>query len=594
MPNVFRPEHNALDQIFANEMRFMIPEYQRPYSWQALGKSDRNSQINRMWDDLWSFFNDMEEDKEYFLGSMVIIERKLRTLEVVDGQQRLTSLLLLFTAMRCFLRRRLEGSGGAELGPEVRKFAERAVTRLEEFVYNEQSFGLAPELKVKIEYSTGYDYDGALKAAAACNDRGAVGHVDDRFDEVVDRYFDNRDYFLARLEQEFLDEQEFSIERAQLFDRFFTFLATRVALVLIKTTDFETAYSIFEILNNRGLPLTNLDLLRNFVIKKFAEAGGQDGADAWFRLESDYVLTEDFTARWVESVNGAKQRQSAFSGIQKIFNEHYAKRMVSGAVDRFHDDLRRALACYSLIAEPVERIDDPFVRSSVRLIGQLGNTAYSSTLLLAAFRFFGYEGGKPGAALEQLLRQYERQALAIWLQPRRRFSIAAVYRSVRHLLDENPDAAVNELAIDKDDLSDLSARIDGPMSNSVAKVLLAAYVWSSEEPDDVVRAQLRLDNASVEHIIPVTPPRGSQWRDDFSKEFRGKFTQRLGNRTLLTGRMNSRAKNYEFARKKEIYRKTSFGLTRELVALEKITPEWIEQRQAAMVKVLRQRWGLPT
>lgn len=72
------------------------------------------------------------------------------------------------------------------------------------------------------------------------------------------------------------------------------FLQTRVAIVLIKTTDFDTAYSIFEILNNRGLPLSNTDLFRNFVINRFAEQTREDGAALWYRLEDEYALTEEF------------------------------------------------------------------------------------------------------------------------------------------------------------------------------------------------------------------------------------------------------------------------------------------------------------
>lgn len=188
MPNVFRPEHSALDNIFAQNMQFIIPEYQRPYSWQAEGKSDRNNQINQMWEDLWAFFKEMDGDKEYFLGSMVIIERKLRTLEVVDGQQRLTSLVLLFSAMRCFLERRLAAAGEEALAPELRPYVERARNKLGELVYNETSIGFAPTLKVKIARSAGYDFDAVLGEAAGCKDKSVIGSIskgDTRFDEIA-------------------------------------------------------------------------------------------------------------------------------------------------------------------------------------------------------------------------------------------------------------------------------------------------------------------------------------------------------------------------------------------------------------------------
>lgn len=598
MPNVFHPDHSALDQIFAQNMQFIIPEYQRPYSWQAEGKSDRNNQINQMWDDLWSFFREMNDDKEYFLGSMVIIERKLRTLEVVDGQQRLTSLVLLFTAMRCFLERRLGAEGDAALAPELRQYVERAKNKLGELVYNEQSIGLAPELKVKIARSAGYDFDAVLGDAAGCKDKGIMAKVargDARFEEIAKRYFDNRDYFLERLTATFIDaDGRFGTDEFQELNRFFTFLQTRVAIVLIKTTDFETAYSIFEILNNRGLPLTNTDLFRNFVINRFAEQTRADGAAAWYRLESEYALTEDFTARWVESKTAAKQRQSAFNGIQRIYEQEYKASPIKSKVEVFYADLERDLGYYSLIVEPDARVIDPRVRNSIKFIAALGNLRYSTTLLLSVFRHFRYTGEAPSSEMLALLTAYESYALSIWLQPRKRFSSSSIYQAVRLLRDRNPAEASRAFAPDAEELRKLSESLDGPVGNDVARLLLAVFVWMDEEQaEDVVTQRLDLAKASLEHIIPVTPAASTNWMTDFSAEFRAQHTHRLGNMTLLTSKMNSQAKNSDFAKKKGYYARTLLGLTRQLAELDTITPAFIEARHARIVNALRARGSLP-
>jgi hypothetical protein len=598
MPNVFHPDHSALDQIFAQNMQFIIPEYQRPYSWQAEGKSDRNNQINQMWDDLWSFFKDMDDDKEYFLGSMVIIERKLRTLEVVDGQQRLTSLVLLFTAMRCFLERRLGAQGDSALTPELRQYVERAKNKLGELVYNEQSIGLAPELKVKIARSAGYDFDAVLSDAAGCKDKSIIAKVakgDARFEEVAKRYFDNRDYFLVQLTATFLDsEGRFGTDEFQELNRFFTFLQTRVAIVLIKTTDFETAYSIFEILNNRGLPLTNTDLFRNFIINRFAEQTKVDGAAAWYRLEGEYALTEDFTARWVESKTGSKQRQSAFNGIQRIYEQEYKPSPIKSKIEVFYSDLERDLGYYSLVVEPDGRVTDSRVRNSVKLIGALGNLRYSTTLLLSVFRYFRYTGEAASSEMLALLTAYERYALSIWLQPRKRFSSSPIYQAVRLLRDRNPTEAGQAFALDDEETRKLSESIDGSIGNEVARLLLAVFVWIHEEQaEDVVVQRLDLAKSTLEHIIPVAPAADTNWMTDFSAEFRAQYTQRLGNMTLLTSKMNSQAKNSDFSKKKAHYARTLLALTHELAGLETITEAFIAARHVRVVKALRIRWGLP-
>lgn len=598
MPNVFHPEHQALDQIFAQKMQFIIPQYQRPYSWQAEGKSDRDNQINQMWEDLWSFFREMDSNKEYFLGSMVIIEKGLRTLEVVDGQQRLTSLVLLFTAMRCFLERCVAFEGDAALTPEVRRYSERAMNKLGELIYNEKDIGLAPELKVKIARSAGYDFDTVLANATSCKDKASIAKVskgDTRFDRIARRYFDNRDYFLARLTETFLDKEgRFGDGELRRLNEFFTFLTTRVAIVLIKTADFDTAYSIFEILNNRGLPLTNTDLFRNFVINRFAEDSKADGARAWYRLENEYVLNDDFTARWVESKTGSKQRQSAFNGIQKIYEAEYTESAIDSKIEVFYKDLERDLGHYSMIVEPDGRVADPRVRNSIKFIAALGNLRYSTTLLLSVFRYFRYTGETPTPSMLTLLTAYERHALSIWLQPGKRFSSSSIYHAIRSLRDRNPAEANQAFSLDNDEINDLSKRIDGPVGNEVARILLAVFVWmQEEEADDVVTQRLDFAKATLEHIIPVRPAANTNWLTDFDAKFRERYTHRLGNMTLLTSKTNSGAKNSEFAKKKTLYTRTLLKLTHELAGLDAISEAFIAERHTRIVKFLRARWALP-
>lgn len=592
MPTVFDPKHSALDGIFSAESRYIIPDYQRPYAWQALGKSDKNNQINQMWEDLWGFFQDNQDDKEYFLGSMVIIEKSLRTFEVVDGQQRLTSLILLFTAMRCFLEHCLTLTGQQALTGEVRRFAERGIEKLERFVYNEQGFGLAPELKVRIERSAGYDFDGILNLAAECKPVESIASIDAQHREVAERYFRNRDYFRSQIEREFLADGTLDAERAHSFDGFFRFLQTRVAIVTIKTTDFETAFSIFEILNNRGLPLTNKDLLRNFVISELNKVGG-NGAERWYALEEDYALTEGFLTRWVESVNAAQQRYVAFNAIKDIYARKYSDGPVSSRVEKFLEDFELDLKYYTLIVESDRRISDLDMRRRVEFIMNLGNAGYSTNLLLALFRAYGYEGGAPQPEMLELVRAYQRHALHVLLVPRRRFSSTTVYQAVRSLNDGRPDLARNCFTLDAGEQQQLVELIAGGLDNASGKLLVAAYLWhmfTTEE--DVVQQTLQYDKATLEHIIPVSPAKGSNWYRDFSQQFRALHTYKLGNMTLLTAPINSRAKNSDFSKKQSVYARTHLGITRELAALPGITETYIAERHERLVKGVRAFLGL--
>jgi Protein of unknown function DUF262 len=238
----FTATHSSLEEVFGAEKSYVIPAYQRPYSWLSIGKTDQNDQVNRMWDDLWEFFSENDKDKEYFLGSMVVIQKEARTFDVVDGQQRLTTLALLFAAMRCFLQQHC-------LGPQLADFRGQAVSTLERLLYNYSGVSLVRTLKVKILRESGYDYNIVLGRAVECTPTSGV--TDERYAAIAERYFENRDYLRARLEEKFLTGGAFTIEDAQLFDRFFSFLNVRVAIVLISTTSFDTAFSTASDFSNR-------------------------------------------------------------------------------------------------------------------------------------------------------------------------------------------------------------------------------------------------------------------------------------------------------------------------------------------------------
>ena len=82
----------TIGQILTEQIRYEIPPYQRPYSWDK-------TNVEHLLDDLWEAFE--ANDEEYFIGSLITIEQDKNALyEVVDGQQRLTTLNLIFARLR--------------------------------------------------------------------------------------------------------------------------------------------------------------------------------------------------------------------------------------------------------------------------------------------------------------------------------------------------------------------------------------------------------------------------------------------------------------------------------------------------------------
>ena len=143
---LFHPEHSSVNTLFTEGEKYTIPTYQRPYSWESIGKSDRNNQINNMRKDFYDFHvNPDNVDKEYFFGSIVVF-KKVGLVQVVDGQQRLTSLMLLLASMKCFLFNIKDNSS-----PDLNTFIDGAIQTFDSLLFNKDGLDLVPTLKLKIE-----------------------------------------------------------------------------------------------------------------------------------------------------------------------------------------------------------------------------------------------------------------------------------------------------------------------------------------------------------------------------------------------------------------------------------------------------------
>lgn len=145
-------QKSVLELFSAKKSKFLIPDYQRPYAW-------TEDQCQTLWDDLFSFaipddnaqaFND---DEEYFLGSVVTFKNEHGELEVIDGQQRLTTLLLI---LRAFYDKFANMKD-----PE----SERTRDMIEKCIWATNTFGIADKdvLKINSEVATDNDKEQFLK-----------------------------------------------------------------------------------------------------------------------------------------------------------------------------------------------------------------------------------------------------------------------------------------------------------------------------------------------------------------------------------------------------------------------------------------------
>lgn len=594
MKFTFTPDHIVIADLFASNTNYIIPEYQRPYSWDCIGKSEKNNQINVMWEDLLSFFQSRNED-EYFFGSMVMIEKKNRHYEVIDGQQRLTSLVILFVAIKCFLKKINDDTsllgGTVEKIEALKEFLPNAIETINDVIYNKKTMGLSTQKKVKIEKSSEFDYDKVLSDVMECIDPNSTDTINDEQKKVVRRYYENRDFLIGKIEDTFLDAGKLGEEQANQLERFADFLKYRLSIVRIVTPDFERAYQIFEILNNRGLPLSNKDLFRNFIIQQFTKKQQENPnqsetnpSEKWNFLDNNYTLNEEFIARWVESKKASQQKYSAFNDLKDFFDKNYDN-INRPKIDKLYDDIKTDLGYYSLITG--NEIKDNYIKNKLYFLSNAPNLKYSVNLLLSLFRFCEYRG-EENAKLVEFITIYEQYFLYGFLSKGKRFTSVPIYNAIKALNRKDFETAKKEFLISDAKKRELKGLINGSFKdNTNAKLMLAKYFWTKDSQiDDVINQNLDFSKATLEHIIPQNPASGTNWINNFSLSFRNKNTYRLGNMTLLTQRVNSSAKNYDFEKKKKKYTDTKLWITQKLSVIPQFDEEFFVQRQKEITEAI--------
>jgi len=606
MEYIFTPEHIAIVDLFGDGIKYSIPEYQRPYSWDCIGKSDKNNQVNTMWDDLINYFRENPDKNEYFFGSMVLIENGNRNYEVIDGQQRLTTLNILFASVKCFLNQiknsdsNIIQANSDKDKQSFSKFIENAINEIDKLLYNIDAWGLVPEKKLKIEKFNGFDYDNVLKMVLECKSKTDLGiiNANDEQKQIALRYFNNRDFFTEKLFEEFCPQQKFAVDNAKQLDKFVGFLKYRLSLVRIKTPNFNCAYQIFEILNNRGLPLSNKDLLRNFIIKEFDRLKLTNKqyediypSEKWNYLDQNYLLDTDFIGRWVESRKASQQKFSAFNDLLDMYSNkdklYYIDDISTPKILKIYTDIIFDLENYTAIR--TNQITNLRLKSKIAFLLNAGNERYTINLLLSLFRALPIIENTENELIN-FVNEFEKYVIYVILNRSTKFSNAPIYRSISYLNNGNIESA-KRIFSENTNIEELRNLIDGDIKdNSDAKLLICKYLLyqDSQIVDDVVNQTIIFDRTTLEHIIPQNPEKGTNWFTDFSDSFRKEYTYRLGNFTLLTKALNSSANNHDFIIKKKDYKKTKLAFTQNLVNLPLLNESYIENRHKEIINAIFQ------
>lgn len=551
-------------KIFSNDFNFRIPSYQRPYSWTT-------EQAGELIVDLISFIGSdtsvsIDDLSPYFLGSIVLIKQEIHPdAQVVDGQQRLTTLTILLSALRQTIKTQSHSQEITgflyEKGSALAKTPNRYRLQLRE--RDEQFF---------CKYVQNENQIGTLFGLNA-------GQLPDAQQNIRA----NATLFLHKLAELSEDQR---IRLAQ-------FIIMNCFVVVVSTPDLDSAYRIFSILNDRGLDLSHSDILKSEVIGQIKPSEDQEPYnEKWEDAEEE--LGRDAFSDLFGHTRTIYCKKKAKETILKEFREFVIKpvddsrKLINEVLIPFADAFTTIQASSYESVAGAEQVNE-----MLKWLGRIDNTDWIPPAIL-----FMARNKSDAKKLHRFFADLERLAAFLMIC---QYGINERIERYGKLLDEIEHeadlyAADSPLQLSHDEHPIFAKELNGEIYRQVPKRRL--YVL------------LRLDSAlsdgcasydhsviSVEHVLPQNPPASSQWCEWFpTQELRDRWVHRLGNLLLLSRKKNSSASNYDFEKKKKAYFTkggvSPFPLTTQAIGKSEWTLEVVKSLQVNAIRNLKDLWRI--
>ena len=502
---------------------FLIPDYQRPYAW-------GEAECQTLWDDIFSFAipddgrTEFDSNSEYFLGPIVTFKNDDAKMEVIDGQQRLTTLMLLLRAFYAKFGHMQDKASVA-----TRQNIEKCIWKTDEFGEPDMS-----ALKIDSEVATDKDKDefldilrtGTIKA-------GQKSRYAANF-----KFFQNCiDDFLAK------------------YPTYFAYLPTRImnncSLLPIEAESQDTALRIFSTLNDRGMPLSDSDIFKAQFYKYYTKLGQKDSfIKQWKDLE-------ELTEKIFHPINGTP--------MDELFTRYmYFRRAKMGIKSSTTEALRKFYEKdnYALLREP-NTLDDMITlahfwedvsnqdkdRFSQRILRLLFVLNYAPNGMWTYFVSVYFMQNKDDHGLleeEEFFRFLNKTIGFIWTYAVTNPGVNAlrtpVYAEMVNIVNNRP-VTFDGFKFEPEKVQSMFSNFVFNNARPITKSMLAwwAFQYDSQE---LISLETILE---VEHIYA----RNRYENDKSLSDVRN--LEALGNKALLEKRINIRAADYRFADKIKYY-----------------------------------------
>lgn len=522
------------------EHPFVIPEYQRPYAW-------GEDEIITLFDDLWEFSIEHTKPggaKTYFLGSIVSFENEKGEKEIIDGQQRITSLFLLLRAVYSMLEKE------ENKDDKVLNF----INKINPALWLEDELtGKVDKTKILLRSDVATDQGNEILRSileTGVTQKGAKDNYSRNYNKFIELY-----------------TQKAPSNGLHMFE-FMNALLNYSILLPITADNQDTALTIFSTLNNRGLPLSDADIFKSIIYKQLDPQGKKDFATRWKELEADaanYDETIQSLFYYQMFVMRAKDgdENTTTPGVRKYFMTKGKNRLTVQVIDELEENLK----LWKVVKGHEELAGEEWSKNFniLKILDCL--SSYTNEFWKYPVLIF-YKTYKDNPQFEEIFEKFLGKLCAL---------LVTRYLEAPSISAVKGDILKLNVQIIKSITPTFTAgfrtTIENPEANpffitphrSMVRMLLKVLAY-----DNPAQNGLLPDKWEIEHIFP------QKWESSFftiSEDEANTKLEQLGNKIPLEKPMNIRASNNYFDKKKEQYRTSKIAIANDLANLPK--DNWI-------------------
>lgn len=545
---------NHFGSLIRSGMKFIIPKFQRDYSWDS-----------EQWDDLWADIETMlNEGTDHYMGYLVLQTSNTKSTIIIDGQQRFTTItLIILSAIKSIQKL-------ANKGLEVDDNKKRIETLMSTYVGNIDPISL--------------EYDNILIL-----NRNNNAYYKDYIVKLGDLKLRNTSYtekLMKKCFEWFEQKINGKYSTGREYAQFIETIVENLYFTIIKVNDEMNAFRVFETLNARGVQLSSADLLKNYLFSLVDNTSEHPERvnileEKWTKLTTNVRAEKlpDFIRYYWNSKNKTVRSNDLFKVLRNNIKE-----------DRSVFELINDMLAYSDIYMALKNESDDLwnerdkVQEYVSLLN-IFNLKQPISMLMAAYKYLSNED------FERVLCD------AIVVSFRYNVICGKNPNDIEKVFNDIAIKISNNNTYDKNLLSKIYVNDneftvsfinkvfpENARNNKIIKYILGKYERFKGGLRDVSIVS-ELD--TIEHIYPQHP--NEEWNDDNLDS----LIYRLGNMCLLEKKLNNNIGNKRYAEKVEVLNQSTF-ITTNSISSE--YPEWVQQsivdRQKQMAKCAKTIWKI--